>query len=128
MKVRLNMLLQNLALCLYKVPQESQLLRCLKGEWHMLDPSDPLLPTPNNNNTTSTLHKLATHVPANGPCINPFPPTPAAAPDWNSQVKVIPRNNEWNYHHVEIASDRDALGSEHQSNGSGRNDQAIRLT
>ena len=98
MEVRLNMLLQNSALHLNKVPQESQLLRCLKGEWHMLDPSDPLLPTPNNNNAGSTLCKLATHVPANSPHINPFPSTPAATPDWNGQVKVILRNNKWNYH------------------------------
>ena len=83
MEVRLNMLLQNSALCLYKVPQESQLLRCLKGEWHTPDPSDPPLPTPNNNNAASTLCKLAAYVPANGPHINPFPSTPATAPDWN---------------------------------------------
>ena len=97
-EVRLNMLLQNSALHLYKVPQESQLLRHLKGEWHTLDPSDPPLPTPNNNNAMSTQCKLATCVPANSPCINPFLSTPATASDWSSQVKVSPRNNEWNYH------------------------------
>ena len=48
MEFRLNMLLQNSALQLYKVPNESQLLRCLEGKWHTPSLNDLPLPTPNN--------------------------------------------------------------------------------
>ena len=36
--------------------------------------------------------------PSQWPTYQPFQSTPATAPDWNGQVKVIPRNNKWNYH------------------------------
>jgi hypothetical protein len=94
MEFRLNMLLQNSALWLYKVSQESQLLWRLGGAWHTPDPSDLPLPTPNNLNTTSTLRKLAARVPAMGPHIDPFPNIPADTPAWQGRIKVIPKKND----------------------------------
>ena len=97
MEFRLNMLLQNSALWLYKVPNESQLLRCLEGKWHTPSLNDLPLPTPNNPHAALTLQKLAACMPANGPCIIPFPTKPVGTPDWNRRVKIIPKNSNWDY-------------------------------
>src|SRR6267142_2086663 len=91
------MLIQNAASRLYRVPKESQLLRCLGVEWHMLHPQEPHLPTPNRAGARTTLSALAMLVSAKGPCIESFPDLPPNAPSWDGRVEVLPKQKEQNY-------------------------------
>ena len=97
MKMRLNMIVQNSALRLYRVPKESQLLKRLGGAWHTPNLDDLPLPVPIGNNVKTTLRELAARVPANGPRINAFPDIPPGAPTWNGRVHVIPKQKDWDY-------------------------------
>jgi hypothetical protein len=53
---------------------------------------------PNNSNINMTLHALAAHVPIGGPHIRPFLMISDDAPSWNSKVKVIPKQEGWDYY------------------------------
>jgi len=103
MDLRLNMIVQNAALRLYKLPMGSQLLRWLGGNWYTPGQDDLPLPTPNNRNINMTLCALAAHVPVGGPCIRPFLTIPDGAPFWNGKVKVIPKQEGWDYHQATTA-------------------------
>ena len=100
MDLRLNMITQNTALRLYKVPKESQLLIRLGGAWHVPSPIDLPLPTPNKSRAITTLRTLAARVPTDGPRIDPFPELPPGAPSWNGRTKLIPKHTDWDYHEV----------------------------
>jgi hypothetical protein len=97
MDLRLNMIVQNSALRLYRVPKESQLLKRLGRAWHTPSPDECPLPAPIRESTGTTLRNLAARVPANGPCIEAFPDIPPGAPTWNGRVHVIPKQKEWDY-------------------------------
>ena len=55
MNLRLDMLIQSTALCLYKAPGSSQLLRRLGPAWHTPTPNASPLPTPFRAGATTTL-------------------------------------------------------------------------
>ena len=55
MDLRLNMIVQNSALRLYRVPKDSQLLKRLGGAWHSPTTDDLPLPAPINSNMRTTL-------------------------------------------------------------------------
>jgi hypothetical protein len=57
--IRLEMLTQNMVLRLYRVSSDSQLLKCLRGDWYTAQPHDPPLPALNNHGLCSTLCSLA---------------------------------------------------------------------
>ena len=97
MNLRLNMIVQNSVIRLYRVPKGSQLLKRLGGAWHIPDPNDLPLPAPIGNGVKTTLRELAARVPANGPRIKAFPETPPDAPRWNGRVDVIPNQKDWDY-------------------------------
>ena len=86
MDLHLNMLLQKMALRLYKAPRGSQLLIRLGGVWHSPTAGDLLLPTSNRASVKTVLRTLATKVPMKGPWIDHFPDLPPGAPSWNGQV------------------------------------------
>ncbi len=98
--LHLNMLLQKTAFRLYKAPKGSQLLIRLGGDWHSPSTNDLPLLAPNRASLKTTLCTLAARVPVNGPWVDPFPNLPPGAPGWNGQVKVIPKQKEWDYEHV----------------------------
>ncbi|KAH9994362.1 hypothetical protein BJV74DRAFT_795450 [Russula compacta] len=85
MKIRLNLLVQNTALHLY---------RALRGK-------ETQLPTPVNNNANTMLRMLAAQVPAGSPCIKQFPKTPEDGPTWNDQVQTTPKQPDWDYQKVD---------------------------
>jgi len=95
--LRLTMLTQNMAIRLYKVLKESQLLRRLKGNWYMPQPHNPPLPTPNNHRAHTTLCSLAARVSVKGPRIVSFPELPPGSPTWAGRVQCIPKQNDWDY-------------------------------
>ena len=97
MDLRLNMIVQNSALRLYRVPKESQLLKRLGDAWHTPTPDDLPLPAPIRNSVKTTLRYLADRVPANGPRIEAFPELPPGAPTWNGRVQVIHKQPDWDY-------------------------------
>ena len=55
MKIRLNLLVQNTALHLYRALRGSQLLKQLGQEWLLLEHDQTQLPTPNDISTNTTL-------------------------------------------------------------------------
>ena len=83
MKIRLNLLIQNTALCLYRVPRGSQLLKQLGQEWLPLEHDQTWLPTPNDISTNTMLQKLTSWIPTDGPYIELFPLILKDAPTWN---------------------------------------------
>jgi hypothetical protein len=97
MELRLNMIVQDAALRLYRAPKESQLLKRLGGAWHTPTPDDLPLPVPIRNAVRTTLRNLAARVPAQGPRIEAFPEIPPGAPTWNGRVHVIPKQKDWDY-------------------------------
>ena len=97
MDLRLDLLIQNTARRLYKAPGSSQLLRRLGPTWHTPSPSDFPLPTVARRRMVTTLRTLAARVPAGGPRINPYPVLPIGAPLWDGRIKLIPKNNNWEY-------------------------------
>jgi hypothetical protein len=97
MDLRLEMLIQNTALRLYRAPRGSQLTLRVGGLWHTQDPSDLPLPTPNRSRATTTLRALAEKVPVNGPRLDPFPEIPQGAPSWNGRVTIIPKDRSLDY-------------------------------
>jgi hypothetical protein len=97
MDLRLTMLTQNTALCLYKLPRDSQLLIRLGEGWNVPSPGDPPLPTPNNKRAKTSLRALADRVQVNGPRSNPFPDIPTEAPSWNGRVQVLPKKDRREY-------------------------------
>jgi hypothetical protein len=62
MDLRLNMIVQNSALRLYRVPKASQLLKRLGGAWHTPTHNDIPIPVPTRNNVKTTLRSLAARV------------------------------------------------------------------
>ncbi len=97
MDLRLTMLTQNLAIRLYKVSKESQLLRQLEGDWYEPQPHDAPLPSPNNHRACTALRSLAARVPVRGPRIETFPDLPPGAPSWEGRVQCIPKQSDWDY-------------------------------
>jgi hypothetical protein len=97
MDLRLNMLMKNTALRLYKLPKDSQLLIRLGEDWHAPGPNEPPLPTPNSKRAKTNLHDLAARVQANGPRIDPFPDIPAGALSWNGCIQMLPKCNKQEY-------------------------------
>ena len=104
MDLRLTMLTQNTTLCLYRVSKESQLLKCLRGNWYVPDHDDLPLPTPNTNSSCMTLHSLTDHVLPRGPQVDPFPELPLGAPFWGGRMKAIPKQDDWDYKQVSEAA------------------------
>jgi hypothetical protein len=100
MDLRLDMLIQNTALRLYRAPRGSQLLLRLGGLWHTPGPNDFSLPAPNRGRATTTLHALAARVPVNGPRVDPFPEIPQGGPSWNGTVKIKPKDRNLDYEQV----------------------------
>ena len=97
MDLQLNMLTQNTALWLYKLPRDSQLLIQLGENWHSPSPNEPTLPMPNNKRANTSLRTLAGRVKVNRPCIDPFPDLPVGALHWNRQVQILPRKDKREY-------------------------------
>ena len=95
--LRLNMIVQNAALRLYRTPKDSQLLKRLGGAWHTPNPEDPPLPVPIGPAVKTTLRELATRIPSKGTRIEAFPEIPPGAPSWNGRVHVIPKQKDWDY-------------------------------
>lgn len=100
--LRLTMLTQNTALWLYRVSTESQLLRQLGGDWHTPQPQDFLFLTPNSDRTHMTLCMLAVRVSPRGPCTDHFPDLPSDSFSWDSRVKWVPKQVDWDYHQTTI--------------------------
>jgi hypothetical protein len=99
-KLRLDMLIQNTALRLYRAPKGSQLLRRLGVAWQSPTPGDLPLPSPNRPRAKTTLRALAARVPVNGPRVDPFPDIPQGAPTWNGRVRVNPKQRDLDYDQV----------------------------
>jgi hypothetical protein len=97
MDLRLNMIVQNSAIRLYRVPKESQLLKRIGGTWYTPIANDLPLPVPIRSNVKTTLRDLAARVPANGPRIEAFPEIPQGAPKWGGRVHSIPKQKDWDY-------------------------------
>ena len=91
------MLTQNTAIRLYKVAKEIQLLKWLRGDWYVLQPQVPHLPTPNNLRACTALQALVDKVMPKGPHIDLFPDLLPYAPTWNGRVKQIPKQTDWDY-------------------------------
>jgi hypothetical protein len=100
MDLCLGMLTQNMALRLYKVPKDSQLLKCIGGEWRTPNQDDLPLPTPNRSSTKMTLCSLTARASAAGPCIEQSPKIPAEAPYWNGHIQITPKQKGWDYHRM----------------------------
>jgi hypothetical protein len=100
MDLRLNMLVQNTALRLYKVPRDSQLLKRLGGAWHIPTPEEAPLPVQTRRKLKTTLSSLAARVPAQGPRVNPFPDVPAGAPTWNGRLQTTPKLKDRDYSQI----------------------------
>ena len=100
MDLRLNMIIKNTALHLYRAPKDSQLLRRLGSTWHVPTPEDLPLPAPARNKAKTTLRSLAARVPSTGPRINSFPNIPAGAPDWNGRIRTIPKLKDGDYEQI----------------------------
>ena len=100
MDLRLMMLTQNTALCLYRVLKESQLLKHLGGDWYTPGHDDLPLLIPNTNSSCMTLHSLTAHVSSRGPQVNPFLELPLDTLYWGGRVKVIPKQDNWDYKQV----------------------------
>jgi Reverse transcriptase (RNA-dependent DNA polymerase) len=97
MDLRLNMIVQNSALRLYRASKESQLLKRLGGAWHIPSSDDLPLLAPIRSNVKTTLRDMAARIPANGPRIEAFPEIPPDAPKWGGRVHVIPKQKDWDY-------------------------------
>ena len=100
MAQRLDMLTQNSALRLYRLPRESQLLVRLGGDWRTPVLTDHTLPSPNRKGAKTTLRGLAARAPVNGPRIDPFPEIPAGAPSWNGRVRTLPKHDKREYNDI----------------------------
>ena len=100
MDLRLNMIVKNTALRLYRAPKDSQLLRRLGGTWHAPSPEDFPLPAPARNKAKTTLRSLAARVPSTGPRINSFPNIPVGAPSWNGRIRTIPKLKDGDYEQI----------------------------
>ena len=94
MDLRLNMLTLSSALRLYRLPHNSQPLKCLSGPWSEHSEHDLPIPAPPCKATKTALKWLASHIPSNGPCIEAFPPTPPTAPLWNRCLTIHPEGVE----------------------------------
>jgi Reverse transcriptase (RNA-dependent DNA polymerase) len=97
MDIRLKMLTQNMALRLYSVSKDSQLLKWLGGDWYAPQPHNTPLPTPNSERAWTMLCMLASQVHAKCPHIQPFPDLPPDAPTWDSRVTCALRQSDWDY-------------------------------
>ena len=97
MDLRLDILIQNTARRLYKIPASSQLLRRLGPRWHTPSPNDFPLPTPARRRMVTTLSALAARIPPGGPRIDHFPTLPIGAPLWDGRFTLIPKKDDWNY-------------------------------
>ena len=96
MELRLNMIVQNLALRLYWIPKESQLLKRLGGAWYIPKPEDPPLSVSIRSGVKTTLRELD-RVLTQGMCIDEFPKIPPGAPTWDGRVHAIPKQTNWDY-------------------------------
>jgi hypothetical protein len=93
MDLRLRMLTDNSALCLYRLQSSSQLLLRLRGDWYP-NPQERI-PTPAQRNAKTALRALASRVSAKGNRIEAFPDLPKSAPQWEGRVSVrTPRKRE----------------------------------
>jgi hypothetical protein len=104
MDLRLNMLIQNTALRLYRVPKDSQLLKRLGRDWHPPSPDEQPLPVQTRRKLKTTLSALAARVPAQGPRVNPFPDVPVGAPNWNGRILTIPKQKDSDYSLIDHAA------------------------
>ena len=95
--LQLTKLTQNMALRLYQVLSESQLLTQLSGDWYTPHPLAFPLPTPNHAKANTTLQLLTLRAVPKGPCIDPFLNLPPGSPTWAGKVKWIPRQPDWDY-------------------------------
>jgi hypothetical protein len=95
MDLCLNLLTQNTALHLYKMPKCSQILKHIGGPWYSPNPDNAPLLTPNRKGTKTTLCTLATKVSEKGPYIEAFPELPKGAPSWDSRVQTVPKQKQW---------------------------------
>ena len=102
MKIRLNLLVQNTALCLYRALRGSQLLKQLGQEWLPLEHDQTRLPTPNDISANTMLQKLALWIPVDSLCIKLFPLIPKDASTWNGQVQTTPKWPDWDYWEVSM--------------------------
>ena len=76
MDLRLNMLTLSSTLRLYRLPHDSQPLKCLSGPWSEHSEHDLPIPAPPCKATKTALKWLALHIPSNGPHIEACPLTP----------------------------------------------------
>ena len=90
MSLCLDMLTLNYALRLYRLPRDSQLLKCLQDPWSVVTKNDLPPPTPNQSMAKMALRWLASQVHPDGPCILAFPPTPQDCLCWQGQVAIHP--------------------------------------
>ena len=97
MELRLDILIQNTVLRLYRAPKGSQLTRRLGEHWHIPSSDQLPLPTPTRSRAVTTLRTLASKVPPGGPQILAFPEIPPDAPSWNGQVQLTPKQTHWDY-------------------------------
>ena len=82
MSLHTNMLTLNYALRLYRLPRDSQLLKCLQDPWSVVTENDLPPPTPNRSMAKMALRWLASQVCPNGPHILAFLPTPQDCLHW----------------------------------------------
>ena len=80
MDLRLDMLTLSSALRLYRLPHDSQPLKCLSGPWSEHSEHDLPIPAPPRKAAKTALKWLASRVPSNGPHIEAFPLTPPPPP------------------------------------------------
>jgi hypothetical protein len=96
MQFHLAKLTHTSALCLYRLPQASQLLCCLGPSWHVPGQGDHQLVVPVHpgmpgcpNLRPTALEALAAWVPSEGPCIDVTALTPWDVPNWRLRVRLL---------------------------------------
>jgi hypothetical protein len=102
MDLRLDMMVKNSALRLYRLLSTNQLFRRIGNGWHNPEPDEPPLPTstPNQDGTNTTLHLLAAKAPVNVPRIDIFPTLPEGIPSWRGRVEVISKKERRDYQQI----------------------------
>ena len=86
MDLHIQKIVDNSALCLYRLPRASQLLKRLGEPWSSPSLEDHPLPTLVQCKVKTPLRMLAEQVKASGPRINIYPATPQDAPTWGGRV------------------------------------------
>jgi hypothetical protein len=84
------------ALCLYRLPRESQILRRLGTDWYSPGQGDLPLPVPRSrvlpgkrNQRPTALEALALRVPSGGPKVDITAVTPWEVPNWVEHVAYM---------------------------------------